>query len=84
MSCCRPQSLASSFDIFSDIDSKIGHLTRIGKMLFAIGAFNLFIGLCSITAIGWLNLLCSTLLMYALGRIHGKKEALEKERILHE
>jgi hypothetical protein len=30
------------------------------------------------------NLLCATLLMYGLGRIHGKKEALEKERELHE
>ena len=34
--------------------------------------------------LGWVNLLCATLLMYALGRIHGKKEALEKERLLHE
>ena len=34
--------------------------------------------------IGWVNLLCATLLMYGLGRIHGKKEALEKERLLHE
>ncbi len=29
-------------------------------------------------------LLCATLLMYGLGRIHGKKEALEKERLLRE
>ena len=29
-------------------------------------------------------MLCATLLMYGLGRIHGKKEALEKERMLHE
>ena len=33
---------------------------------------------------GGLNLLCATILMYALGRIHGKKEALIKERRLHE
>ena len=32
----------------------------------------------------WVNLICATLLMYALGRIHGKKEALERERMLHE
>ena len=36
------------------------------------------------TRLGWINLLCATLLMYGLGRIHGKKEALEKERELHE
>ncbi len=35
-------------------------------------------------AVGAVNLLCATLLMYGLGRIHGKKEALEKERMLHE
>ena len=34
--------------------------------------------------IGWLNLLCATVLMYALGRIHGKKEALEQARALRE
>jgi hypothetical protein len=34
--------------------------------------------------IGWLNLLCATLLMYGLGRIHGKKEELEKDRLLRE
>jgi hypothetical protein len=33
---------------------------------------------------GWLNLLCAAMLSYALGRIHGMKVALEKERSLHE
>lgn len=33
---------------------------------------------------GWLNLLCAAMLSYALGRIHGMKAALEKERSLHE
>ena len=32
----------------------------------------------------WLNLLCAAMLSYALGRIHGMKAALEKERSLHE
>ena len=80
----RKKTASGTFDIFSDIDSKIGHLSGIGKMLFAIGLANLAIGLAEIHMIGWLNLLCSTLLMYALGRIQGKKEALEKERTLHE
>ena len=31
-----------------------------------------------------LNLLCAAMLSYALGRIHGMKVALEKERSLHE
>ena len=77
-----------AFDIFSDIDSKIGHLNKIGKPLLAIGGANLLIGLANavnpILNIGWINLLCATMLMYALGRIYGKKEALEKERLLRE
>ena len=55
----------------------------IGRMVMWIyfrkktaeGSFDLF---------SWINLLCATLVMYALGRIQGKKEALEKERMLHE
>ena len=76
------------FDLYSDIDSKIAHLDRIGKLLGIIGAANLAIGVVNSLnpsiRLGWINLLCATLLMYALGRIHGKKEALEKERELHE
>ncbi len=84
----RKKTAEGSFDLFSDIDSRVSHLDRIGRMLLAIGGANLAIGLVnSISAssrFGWANLLCSTLLMYALGRIHGKKEELEKERLLHE
>lgn len=75
------------FDLFSDIDSRISHLDRIGKSLSLIGFANLLIGLANsfgTSRLGWVNLLCATLLMYGLGRIHGKKEALEKERKLHE
>lgn len=76
------------FDLYSDIDSKISHLDRICKVLLAIGGANLIIGVVNSlnpgTRLGWINLLCATLLMYGLGRIHGKKEALEKERALHE
>lgn len=83
----RKKTADGPFDLFSDIDSKIGHLDKIGKMLAAIGGANLLIGIAntfSPARMGWVNLICATLLMYALGRIHGKKEALEKERMLHE
>jgi len=76
-----------SFDIFSDIDSRITHLDRIGKLLEIVGFANLAIGIINIfnpTHVGFINLLCATLLMYGLGRIHGKKEALEKNRQLYE
>lgn len=56
-------------------------------MLSVIGFANLVIGVANTVSparLGWINLLCATLLMYDLGRIHGKKEALEKERLLHE
>ena len=57
-------------------------------MLLIIGVANLLIGLANSfnpgARLGWVNLLVATLLMYGLGRIHGKKEALEKERKLHE
>jgi len=85
----RKKTADGPFDLFSDLDSKIGHLDRIGKMLTAIGGLNLLVGVANslsagTSSIGWINLLCATLLMYALGRIRGKKEALEKERTLHE
>ena len=75
------------FDLFSDIDSRISHLDKIGKMLAMIGGANLLIGVAntfSPSRLGWVNLLCATLLMYGLGRIHGKKESLLRERQLHE
>ena len=36
------------FDLYSDIDSKISHLDRIGKVLFAVGGANLLIGVAKI------------------------------------
>ena len=83
----RKKTADGPFDLFSDIDSRIGHLDKIGKVLTVVGGANLLIGLVNTfnpSSVGWINLLCATLLMYGLGRIHGKKEALEKERLLHE
>ena len=83
----RKKTADGPFDLFSDIDSRISHLDRIGKMLSVVGGMNLVIGLINSwnpSRIGWVNLVCATLLMYSLGRIHGKKEALKRERLLHE
>ena len=83
----RKKTEDGPFDLFSDIDSRVSHLDKIGKVLAAIGGANLLIGFMNVfspSRAGWVNLLCATLLMYALGRIHGKKESLEKERLLHE
>ena len=85
---CRRKAEYGPFDLFSDIDSRIAHLQRICRVLFLIGMANLIIGVANSlnpgVSVSWINLLCATLLMYALGRIQGKKEALEKERRLHE
>lgn len=83
----RRKAQYGSFELFSDLDSKIAHLRRIGKMLSAVGVANLLIGIVNSwnpTHIGWVNLLCATLLMYGLGRIHGKLETLESRRMLTE
>ena len=80
----RKKTENGTFDIFSDIDSRIRHLDRICKLLLIVGAMNLLFGLANHAGTGWINLLGSTVLMYALGRIHGKKEALERERLLRE
>ena len=49
-------------------------------MNLVIGLVNTF----SPARLGSINLIVATLLMYALGRIHGKKESLARERTLHE
>ena len=83
----RRKAELGQFNLFSDIDSKIAHLKKIGNTLAVIGGANLLIGLVNSfnpTHIGWVNLLCATLLMYALGRIHGKMESLKNDRLLLE
>ena len=71
----------------SDIDSRIAHLARIGKSLWLICLANLIIGVVNIIdgqTFSIVNLLCSVLLAYGLGRIHGMKASLEEERALYE
>lgn len=84
----RRKTELGDFDIFSDLDSRIAHLGRIARILKIVGIANLVIGLANsmnpVVDFGWVNLLCATLLMYALGRIEGKQEALEKDRLLME
>ena len=80
---CEP----GEYIIRMDIDSRIAHLARIGKSLWLICLANLIIGVVNITdgqTFSIVNLLCSVLLAYGLGRIHGMKASLEEERALHE
>ena len=84
----RKKTEDGPFDIFSDVESRIAHLDRICQTLKIVGIANLVIGLANslnpVVDFGWVNLLCATLLMYALGRIEGKKEAMEQDRLLIE
>lgn len=84
----RRKTELGAFDIFSDLDSRLAHLKQISWTLRVTGIANLVIGFANsmnpVVDFGWVNLLCATLLMYALGRIEGKQEALEKDRLLME
>ncbi len=83
----RRKADLGTFAMFSDIDSRVAQLDRIGKQLSLICLANLVIGICNTfngASFSWMNLLCATFLTYGLGRIHGKKESLELERQLHE
>lgn len=75
------------FELLSDLDSRIKHLERIASVLKGLGLVNIAIGLgvgFSPANIVWINLIAASLMMYALGRIDGKTEALQKERSLRE
>lgn len=84
----RKKAAYGEFEMLSDLDSRMDQLNRIGKILAILAGANLLIGMVNlfnpVVPLGWVNLLCATLLMYGLGRIHGKKEELEQKRFLIE
>ena len=51
-----------------------------GMMNLVIGVVNAFSG----NGVGAINVALATLLMYGLGRIHGKMEALKRDMEVHE
>ena len=84
----RKKTEDGPFELFSDLESRISYLDQMCRMLRGVGLANLLIGIGNsinpYAVLGWVNLLGATLLMYALGRIEGKKEALERDRLLIE
>lgn len=87
----RKKSELGRFDIFSDLDSRISHLSKIHKMILMLGLANLIIGIANLlssrsinSTVAVFNLLVATLLMYGVGRMRGKIEYLENERQLRE
>ena len=87
----RKRAVDGSFDIFSDIDSRITHIDRIHTLVKALALMNLFIGCLNLIVnhdadfnAGIINLLVTSMLMYGLGRLREKKESLSRDRMLYE
>lgn len=82
----RKKTEFGEFNLFSDIDSRIIHLKKYGTMVMSIGISSFSMGIIYNNSffLSTLGFLFSTFLMYTLGRIHEKKESLERERLLHE
>ena len=84
----RRKAEFGEFDVFSDIDSKIRHIDGISKFLTVFCVLNLIMGVINsfnpTVHIGFINLLVAALLAYGIGRLHGKKESLQKDRQLYE
>lgn len=83
----RSKTANGPFELFSDLDSRINHLNKIASLMLIMAILNLVIGLINSRSpvyLGWINLVVVSLLTYGMGRIHGKKEALEKERRIRE
>ena len=84
----RKKAADGPFDLYSDLDSRITHLDKIAKLMLIVAGANLLIGVVNSynpsISLGWINLLVASLVTYGIGRIHGKKETLEKERLFRE
>ena len=85
----RKRAEEGSFELYSDLDSRIAHLDRIARLLLGVGLLNLGIGIVNTFTtshgqMGIINLLCCALCMYGLGRIRGKQDQLKEERELRE
>lgn len=92
----RKQKSLGSFDLFSDIDSRIKHLNRIVWLVGVIFLLNLMNALRMLsdyffntgyTAILVMGMICGLLTLlvgYGFIRLWQKKRRLQKERALHE
>lgn len=59
----RRSAQLGPFDLFSDVDSRISHLNKIGQMVRLLCLANLLIGVTNTfsgASLAWLNLLCAT------------------------
>ncbi len=66
----RRKAELGSFELLSDIDSRLTHLSRIDRMLSLICLANLILGITNSlnqARYGWLNLLCAAMLSLCTG-----------------
>ena len=83
------------FDIYSDIDSRIKHLSRVLLLIGIISGMNIIIGASNLSrvlipgfgslgSIGIINLTLGAFCAYGFLRIFLKYRKLKKEKLLHE
>jgi hypothetical protein len=90
----RKKKEYGEFEIFSDLQSRINHLSRMIKLLATIAALNLFPGLYNIilyfligepvSLLGLLNMAIVVFLAFGGSKLWKKREALKKEKLLFE
>ena len=86
----RKKGAPGSFSIYSDRASRVKRLRTLGSSLTAIAVANVLIAVCNSLSmsglpwVSWINFACAMLLLYALGRTHGKIESLEADSVLME
>lgn len=83
----RKKCSEGSFDIYSDISSRVAHLRRIQCTMLPIAAANLCIGLSNTSINGWVGLInigCAALLGYGIWRLEKMKKRLWEEGSLFE
>ena len=90
----RKKKEYGEFEIFSDLQSRINHLSRMIKLLATIAALNLFPGLYnvilfllmghSISLVGFINIAIVVFLAFGGSKLWKKREALKKEKLLFE
>ena len=90
----RKKKEDGEFELFSDLQSRIDHLSRIIRLLAVLGGINLFSGLYNIilyfligepvSLLGLLNMAIVVFLSFGGSRLWKKREALKKEKLLFE
>ncbi|MBR3610470.1 MAG: DUF2812 domain-containing protein [Oscillospiraceae bacterium] len=90
----RKKAAEGDFEIFSDIESKINHLTLIKKVLLPIGYLNLGVSVMNFVNLAFnfpgalwvpfINLACFALMIFGVHKIQKKINILKKEHAIRE